>query len=163
MPNKASPRCREMIKNEEGWKLVPYICPAGKWTVSAGVRLYPDDKVQGLTYIPLLNRWIGKITDQIAENLFSRELAKCEKALDDLVRVPLNQSQVDALISFIYNVGRPAFAGSTMLLYLNQRLNGTAAMQFKRWVHDDHGVVVPGLVLRRQREMELFKRGQIET
>ena len=45
---KASADCRRRVKNEEGWKMVPYVCAAGKWTVGAGRRLYPDSKIPGL-------------------------------------------------------------------------------------------------------------------
>lgn len=155
---KASSQIRAYIKSPgvEGWRLVPYICPAGKWTVSAGHRLYPGEKVPGLIYIA--NHWIGKISEQTGEDLLTADLSICDKAIADLVKVPLNQNQHDALASFILNVGRNAFANSTLLNYLNQRLYGSAAKQLLRWTHGDHSDVLPGLVIRRQYEYNLFRK-----
>lgn len=153
---KASAHCRHQLKNEEGWKLVPYICPAGKWTVGAGHRLYPGDKIQGIWY--LAGRWFGKISEATAEAVLDHDMAICEAAVLRLVKVPLTQNQFDALCLFIFNVGVPAFAGSTLLRVLNQRLYGSAAREFDRWVHDDHGKVIGGLVSRRKRERALFSK-----
>lgn len=158
---KSSKENRKRIKEEEGWRLAPYICPAGKWTIAAGVRLYPGDKIPNLIYIKQTNTWIGKISEAQAEALTSDRIAIAEKTLNDLVKVPLNQNQVDALVLFVFNVGRRQFAGSTLLAYLNQRLYGSAAAQFKRWVHDDEGRVIDGLVNRQRRTEELFKRPQL--
>lgn len=156
---KASPAIRAYIKSAgvEGWRLVPYICPAGKWTVGAGHRLYPGDKVPGLIYIA--NHWIGKISQQTGEDMLTGDLDICDRAIRELVKVPLNQNQWDALDSFILNVGRNAFANSTLLrLYLNQSMYGSAAKQLLRWVHGDHGDVLAGLVIRRQFEYDLFRK-----
>lgn len=158
---RSSKENRRRLKDEEGWRLVPYLCPAGKWTISAGVRLYPGDKIPGLVYIKLTNTWVGKISEAQAEALLSSRIAQAEKTLDDLVKVPLNQNQVDALVLFVFNIGRRQFAVTTLLAYLNQRLYGSAAAQFKRWVHDDDGRVIEGLVNRQRRTEELFKKPQL--
>ena len=152
---KASQKLRDKIKFFEGWRLVPYLCPAGKWTIGAGHRLYPKDKVPGLMYI--LNHWVGVISQTTAELLLTSDIAIGEKYVNELVKVPLNQDQFDALVDFAMNVGHDAFAHSTLLKYLNEKLYGSAARQFPLWVHDDHKNVLQGLVLRNQWRKEMFR------
>lgn len=155
---KTSDAGKHEIKHWEGWRLEPYICPAGKWTIGAGSRLYPGSKVEGLSFDG--KAWHGKITPQTAEQLLDRDLAICEKALAELVTVPLEQDQYDALVSFIFNVGRNAFAGSTLLRRLNKKLYRAAAEEFPRWCHDDHGKVIVGLLRRRNHEKALFLKSE---
>jgi len=57
--------------------------------------------------------------------------------------------------SFTYNVGVENLAVSTLLKLLNQGDVAGAAQQFKLWDHVG-GVVLPGLVKRRQAETNLF-------
>ena len=149
-----SPEARHDLKNEEGKRLVPYVCPAGKWTVGFGHRLYPGSIVPGLLYSNVL--WRGQITEEMAELLLDDDIEKFSKTIADCVKVELSQNQYDALISFIFNVGSPAFRGSTMLRFINNRLFGSAAKEFARWCHGDHNEIIPGLLLRRQREAKRF-------
>lgn len=72
-----------------------------------------------------------------------------------LVKVPLNQNQFDALVSFEFNIGYGAFNSSTLLKLLNQGKYIDAANQFERWVYANKKVL-PGLVKRRAAEKELF-------
>jgi len=71
------------------------------------------------------------------------------------VRVPLNQNQFDALTDFTYNVGCGALRGSDLLSLLNQGNYGSVCSQLSRWVYGG-GVVLPGLVARRDAECRLF-------
>jgi lysozyme len=130
------------LKNEEGLRLTAYYCPAGKLTVGYGHRLFTAE--------------MQTITKERAEQYF----------IDDVNRVltelwfeckTLTQHQVDALVSFIFNIGIGAWRGSTARRDL---LNGRFAVvpkEMKRWVHDDHGVVIAGLVIRREKEITEFQ------
>jgi len=71
------------------------------------------------------------------------------------VDVALTQNQFDALVSFAFNVGIGAFAGSTLLKYVNRGLWDQAAAQFDIWNHVD-GQVDAGLTRRRAAEKQLF-------
>lgn len=71
------------------------------------------------------------------------------------VTVPLDQNQMDALASFIYNVGSGNFNTSTLLKRLNVGDYHGAATQFLRWVYDD-GKKLRGLVRRRKAERDVF-------
>jgi GH24 family phage-related lysozyme (muramidase) len=70
----------------------------------------------------------------------------------------LAQEQVDALASFVFNVGVRAFGASTLLKMLNQGQDTKAADEFTKW-NKAGGKVSRGLVRRRRAERELFLMG----
>jgi len=72
------------------------------------------------------------------------------------VKVPLEQHQFDALVSFTYNCGAGAFSASTMLKLINAGNMAAAAQQFARWVNGPNGPM-PGLVRRRGAERAMFE------
>ncbi|WP_316429359.1 glycoside hydrolase family protein [Leptolyngbya sp. NK1-12] len=132
----------ELVKKFEGLVLKAYRDPVGIWTIGyghTGPEVGPGDV----------------ITKAEAEALLKKDLMRFEKAVRNLVKVPLNSNQFSALVSFTFNVGSGAFAQSTMLSLLNQRDYQGAANQFSRWVYGG-GQVLPGLVRRRNEERALF-------
>jgi len=74
------------------------------------------------------------ITKAESRRILIADLAAVEKDVNDLVMVPLNQHQFDALVSFVFNIGRTAFAKSTLLRKLNAKDYRGAADQFLMWV-----------------------------
>jgi len=99
------------------------------------------------------------ITPEKAEELFREDVERVTKSIEKLVKVPLNQGQMDALTSFTFNVGSGALAGSTLLRLLNAGDFAGAAQQFPRWDKQGHQTL-PGLVLRRAREKKAFESGR---
>ena len=93
----------------EGLKLKAYKCPAGKWTIGYGSTRYKDSvgKWQAVTEGMIITEWQ-------ADLFFKEHLEDDEKFLNKLMLL-LNQNEFDALIDFIYNVGRGAFMSSTLL------------------------------------------------
>jgi hypothetical protein len=82
-----------------------------------------------------------------------------ELTLTQTVSVPLSQSQVDALISFIVGAGGDAFRASTLLCELNAAHFSAAADEIRKWtkVRQDGQVVdLPALQARRAAEADLF-------
>jgi lysozyme len=71
------------------------------------------------------------------------------------VTFQLNQEEFDAVTDLTFNIGTHAFAGSTMLVLLNQGNITGAALEFARWDHAS-GVVVAGLLRRRLSETQEF-------
>lgn len=86
---------------------------------------------------------------------FAKDLAWAERAVTDLVTVPLTQHQFDALVSFTYNAGRGALASSSLLTSLNAGDMSAVADMFLAWDHIQ-GVVNTGLQRRRVLERALF-------
>ena len=131
-----------LIKHFESLRLKAYVCPAGKWTIgfgSTGPHVKP-----GMV-----------ITEDDANNLLTADLVRFERAVDELVLVPLEQHEADSLISFTFNVGIGAFKGSTLLRRVNVGNKTSAAKEFLRW-DKSGGKVLPGLTKRRKAEAKLF-------
>ncbi len=73
--------------------LNPYLGPADKLTIGYG---HTGNDVKTL----------GAITKEKAEALLLADCVKYEKAVNEMVLVPQEQHQFDALVSFTYNLGR---------------------------------------------------------
>jgi lysozyme len=97
------------------------------------------------------------ISQEKAENMLKMDLVVHCNNVTKLVKVPLNQGQFDALVSFEYNVGYGALSTSTLLRLLNQGKYTEASKQFERWVYAG-GKPLEGLKRRRKAEKELFIR-----
>lgn len=131
------------LSTSEGRKLVAYQDGEGVWTIGRGIT---EGVFPGMM-----------ITDDEEQRMFSATLAPREQAVTRLVKVPMTQSQFDALVSLVYNIGAGAFASSTLLRLLNAGDYLGAADQFLRW-DMDNGKHVPGLLARRKRERTVFLR-----
>jgi len=69
--------------------------------------------------------------------------------------VAVTQDQYDALADFVFNVGIPHFASSTLLRLLNAGDYKGAQAEFARWTRSGSQVLT-GLVTRRTAEANLF-------
>ena len=100
------------------------------------------------------------ITVDKAIEWLRRETTKIAPQIKALVKVPINQNQLDSLTSFVYNVGIGAFRNSTLLRLLNSGApKSEVAAQFDRWnkgTVNGQKVVLPGLIRRRSEEKALF-------
>ncbi|MDJ0552877.1 MAG: glycoside hydrolase family protein [Microcoleaceae cyanobacterium MO_207.B10] len=145
-----SQNCLNLIKKWEGLYLNAYLDPVGIPTIGYGTTRYPNGQKVRLG---------ERISERDAEAYLRYECSRVAATISPVIKVPVNQNQFDALVSFSYNVGTGAFQGSTLLRKLNQRDYQGAANEFSRWVN---GVVngvkqpLPGLVSRRADEKRLF-------
>jgi lysozyme len=130
-----------LIKHFEGCKIKAYKCSAGVWTIgygSTGSHVYE-----------------GKmITEQEASNLLFEDVERFERQVDSL-DLPLEQYQFDALVSFAFNLGFGSLLKSTLLKKLKAGDIEQAAKEFLKW-NKVGGVVLQGLVKRREAESKLF-------
>lgn len=99
-----------------------------------------------------------RITRQEAENILRADLSWCEKAVDSLVKVPLNDNQFATLVSFVFNVGEGAFSKSTLLRKLNAGNLAAVPSELMKWTKAN-GVYVKGLANRRAAEAGLWAKG----
>lgn len=147
----------ELIKSFEGLELEAYKDIAGIWTIGYG---HTGSDVKS-----------GRIISvKEAENLLRTDLESREQAVSDLVSVPLNSNEFDALVSFVYNVGSEAFKKSTARTRLNagDRVGAAEALTWwnKATVNGELKEVL-GLTRRRLAEKALFlepvdKTGQLD-
>lgn len=140
-----SQRGLDFIASHEGWRSAAYKDAAGYWTIGYGHKIVSGD---GFNPRSVINVEQGMA-------LLRRDVASVEKCLSESVRVPLNQSQYDALVSFVYNIGCGAFKSSTLLRELNAGNYPRAADQFGAWVYAG-GRVQTALAQRRASEKQLF-------
>jgi lysozyme len=132
----------DLIKKWEGLRLKAYLCPAGKWTIGYG---HTGDGI--------VKEMI--ITEPLADKLLRDDVQDAEDTINAQVEQRLTQNQFDALVSFVFNIGRNAFIHSTMLKFLNCKLFKEAANEFGRWNHINKEIS-PGLTARREDEKNLF-------
>ena len=117
----------------------------------------------GSTFNYAENRPVKKgdvITEQIAIDWLRKEMKDKIIQIKQLVKVPINQNQLDALTSFSYNLGIGALKSSTLLKLLNSGADKyTVSNQFLRWnkaLIDGQYIEVLGLTRRREAERVLF-------
>ena len=135
----------ELIKAFEGCKLKAYLCPAGVPTIGWGAT-GPDVRL-GMVW-----------TQDQADNRLLTDAARFARGVAQLVKVPVNDNQGGALISFAYNVGLGNLAMSTLLRLLNGGNYAGASAQFMRW-DKAGGKRLTGLTRRRAAERALFDHG----
>jgi lysozyme len=135
-------------KAEGGLYLKAYQDSGGVWTIGWG-STYDFDKQRKVQQGDV-------ITEAQAQKWLDMETSQNAMDIKKLVTVPLNNNELNALISFVYNVGINGFKASSMLRLLNSGADkNTVAAQFDRWVFDN-GVKVKGLINRRNAEKKLF-------
>lgn len=89
-----------------------------------------------------------------ADAKFAQDIEKFASGVREAAG-PSTQGQIDAMVSFAYNVGLAAFKSSTLL---KKHLAGDyvgAKAEFARWNKND-GKVMNGLVRRRESEAALY-------
>ena len=84
------------------------------------------------------------------------ELEEYEGYINDYVQAPLSQSQFDALVAWVYNLGPNSLKQSTLLKVLNAGEYDDVPREIKRW-NKANGEVLQGLVRRREAEALLFQ------
>lgn len=134
----------DLIKRFEGRYLKAYICPAGVLTIGYG-HTGKDVKLN------------MTITEEDADRLLWNDIEIFATGVNVLVKVPLNENQFGALVSFSFNVGLGALEKSTLLRLLNNGLYDQVPAQLMRW-NKGGGRELSGLTKRRAAEAELFMR-----
>ena len=136
-----------MIEKFEGCLLKASNKLDGVWTIGYGQtgRYYGKRVRKGMTTTKALaHAWLR-----------DHSIKTYETAVAKAVKVPINQNQFDALVSFTYNVGVGALKQSTALRKLNAGDYAGAADALTMWTKFK-GKVLAGLVRRRKEERALF-------
>lgn len=96
-----------------------------------------------------------RITQYWAKEMLREDIEEAEWLVKDL-GVAKTEGQLDALVSFVFNLGIGRLKRSTLLKTIRE--GGSKAQitkEFKRWVYAD-GKLLPGLVKRREWEAKRF-------
>ena len=137
------------IKRSEGLELKAYKRKDDVWTIGYGSTYYEDNSriKEG-----------DVITAERAESLLKLKVEKeYLPQLKRLVKVPLNDAQMSAMLSLIYNIGAGNLRKSKLLILVNNNPNDLAIKA--QWLITNIRVgsqFEKGLRLRRMREVELY-------
>ena len=138
---KSTDKAINLIKSFEQLRLNSYLCPAGVWTIGYG---HTDGVNQGML-----------ITEKTADAFLRQDIRNAEHCVNQM-GVDLTQGQFDALVSFVFNVGVQAFRISTLRRLVMSNPDGPKiADEFRRWVYAANKKL-PGLIKRREKEIELY-------
>lgn len=132
-----------IIREFEGLSRRPYRCPAGYWTIGYGHVIRAGEDFQ------------DGIDIAAAERLLRQDVAVAEDAVCRLIRVPMNDNQFSALVSWTFNLGAGALQRSTLRRRLNAGCYDAVPREICRW-NKAGGKVLAGLVRRRAIEASLF-------
>ena len=131
----------------EGVSNKVYVDPVGHVAVCAG-----HDSI-GLDGKPLK---LGQsYSDDVCSYLLGKDTKAADDAVDATVRVPISAGERLAYDDFVFNLGRGAFAGSTIVKKLNAGDHPGACKELLRWVYgkvNGKSVILPGLMKRRNAE-----------
>ncbi|WP_017299587.1 lysozyme [Nodosilinea nodulosa] len=139
-------------------KFYPYGNGQGDEFIGYGHLLKPEEEQTGtLTINGEAVRYKSGLTEAQSKALLKQDLDPVRQDVRELVTVELTQSQLDALTSFAYNVGLSAFAKSTLLKKLNAGKHHEVPEELRKFTQGSDGEL-PGLVIRREAEIELWNR-----
>lgn len=139
---KTSAKGIALIKQSEGFRAKAYKCPAGVLTIGYGT-------TAGVTPEMV-------VTEAEATALMTKHVSGIEKQLNGLY-LRLRQSQFDALVDFIYNLGFGKFLNSSLLDMI--RVNPDSSnipTEFRKW-KNVKGLPNDGLIFRREAEIRLYQ------
>jgi lysozyme len=147
---KVSKRGLVEIASHEGIVPMPYLDSVGVWTVGIG-----HAEVSGRPPNPRhMARGFAIPMTEVFE-LFEDDIAAFARDVDRAVKVPVEQHEFDALVSFHYNTGGIFRASITK--FLNRGDRKRAADAFMMWRRP------PDIIGRRKKEQTLFRTGSYSS
>lgn len=141
------------IKSFEGFSQEIYKDGAGNNTIGWG-HLIPDSHLE--LFEENIKNSGGKLPLPQCEVLFINDLNPAINYLDSICEmydVELNQNQVNALTSFIFNTGK---FNEEMIERFQHKALEAVGEHIRYYYHDSKGNVEEGLKTRRQAEHDLF-------
>ncbi len=155
-PTRLSPRGADFVARFEGCILRLYNDPTNNATIGVGhlVHMGPINGTEP-------GEFRNGITRKRALELLGQDARAAADAVRRLIKVPLEQHQADALISFTFNCGESSLQTSTLRKRLNAGEYSAVPHELGRWVFSQ-GKKLPGLVRRRQAEGVLFSEGRYQ-
>lgn len=148
-----SKKCIKLVKEFEGLYLKSYKDEVGVWTIGYGIT-NADKAITKVTVKAGL-----KITEKTADNWLEKALNKkyLPKVMKYNNKYKWNQNEIDALVSFAYNIGN-----IDMLTANGTRSRATIAAKMLQY-NKAGGKVLNGLTRRRKAERKLFLTAKKKT
>lgn len=156
---KVSDKCLHMIKHHEGVRTRPYQCPALLWTVGVGHVIDPTHARVPLAErkaLPIPSGWDRTLSMEEVNDILQDDLKRFVTGVLRLCpNTANNQSHLDALTSFAFNVGLGNLQRSQVRMKYNRGDFEGAADELLTW-NKAGGKVLKGLTNRRNDERALF-------
>ena len=148
----------EFIKRHEGLKYSVYKDPVGLPTVGYGHLVTAQEQASNSVLIAGVNVPLSRpLTQTEVDTLLRQDLdTKAELYVRKFVKVPITQSQFDALTSFTFNLGGGRLQKSDILEQLNKGNYSEVPNLLLQYVYAK-GRVLRGLVTRREAEASWFR------
>ena len=153
MTRKISQHGLEKLKQWEGLKTKAYKDAGGVWTIGYGHTATAGEPKPRAGMV---------ITAAEAERILLKDLVQYEAAVENNVKVKLNDNQFAALVSFVYNIPLVSFKKSTLLKKLNAGNYDAVPTELMKWTKAG-GKKLQGLVNRRRAEGYLWMEGAFVT
>ena len=140
-------KASNFIADLEGFREYAYKDSGGIWTYGFGFTKTPNgNKVTEF----------DRITKDRAVRYLRDIILIDYQHIYSAVRVPLNEHQWTALLSFVYNIGITRFRRSTLLSKINKNAGkDEITKEFQKWVYAN-GQVIKGLQNRRNKEIAKY-------
>ena len=138
-----------LVKTFEGFNEKAYCDPnTGKdpYTLGYGTQFYPDGSKVKQGHC---------CTKEKAQEYLQHEIKIIAEQLDKL-KLDLNLSMKECLISFVHSIGWDAFLYSEIIDLCEHKEYVLAADEFSKWIFDSEHQVIGGLIDRRRQEAKLF-------
>ena len=160
---KISQKGKELIKSFESLHdgdnripgLQPKMDPSKIWTEGWGRAMRGSDGkfLKGESNRSLAYKRATIKTLDDANRALDEDLLPREKAVNNKLKIEVNQNQFDALVSHYYNTG----GSDTLFNLINKKAGKTAIYKWftERYITSD-GVVLNGLIKRRKVEADLY-------
>ena len=149
MTRKISEHGLAKLKQWEGLRTKAYRDDGGVWTIGYGHTAAAGAPKPHAGMV---------ITAAEAERILLKDLTQYEAAVENNVKVKLNDNQFAALVSFVYNIPLAKFKKSTLLKKLNAGNYDAVPTELMKWINVD-GKKNQGLVNRRRAEGYLWMEG----
>jgi len=135
--------------------LQPKMDPIGIWTEGYG-RAMRDNKgnfIKGAINKKLAYSRTSIKTEPEAELALAQDLVPREHIVAQNIKVPINENQFSALVSYVYNTG----GSSTLYRLINSKASDK---EIAAWIQQHYikadGIIMNGLILRRKAESNLY-------
>jgi lysozyme len=157
-----SPKALKMIKHHEGVRNKPYRCPARLWTIGVGHVIQADHArvpFEDRLSLPCPEGWNRVFTMEEVDAILAKDLERFERGvLKYCPTAGSNQSWLDSLVSFSFNVGLGTLQRSTLRQKHNRGDYAGAADELLKYSFAG-GKVLKGLLNRRKDERALYLGG----
>lgn len=134
-----------LIRRWEGFRSVPYLCPAGVPTIGYGFTHYADGRMVTLSDPPMTRAQAQSLLEHLVRTKYMRDTIRLCPNIDTAARL-------GAITDFTFNLG----SGNLRVSNLRKKILAgdweAVPAELRKWVRAG-GRVLKGLVLRREAEI----------